>query len=67
MLIPESLRQRLPKRKSKDDLAKHYNEMEKIELEKGDFLAMVIAAFITFMPVVIIALIVIFGLMWLLA
>ncbi|MCL2628178.1 MAG: hypothetical protein FWD44_05745 [Oscillospiraceae bacterium] len=51
------------KRKTKEELDEHY---DKIELEKGDFLAMVIAALITFLPVLLIALFVIFGLMWLL-
>jgi len=67
MFIPERLKQALPKSKSKKDLDKHYKEMEQLELEKGDFTAMVIAALITFLPVLIIALVVIFGLMWLLA
>jgi len=54
--------ERMPKRKTKEELDEHY---ENVKLEKGDFLAMVIAAFITFFPVVIVAMVVIFGLMWL--
>ena len=50
------------KKKTKEELDEHYNKMEEVELEKGDFLAMVIAALITFLPVVIIAMVVIFGL-----
>jgi len=55
----------LGKKKTKEELDEHYNKMEEVELEKGDFLAMVIAALITFLPVVIIAMVVIFGLIWL--
>jgi hypothetical protein len=63
MLLPKRLRDVLPKSKSKEDLDKHY---EGLELEKGDFLAMVIAAFITFIPLLIIIMGMIYGLLWLL-
>jgi len=53
---------RLPKKKTQEELDAHYDN---IELEKGDFLAMIIAAAITFIPVVIVILVIIFGLMWL--
>ena len=53
----------VPKKKTKEELDEHYKN---IELEKGDFLAMCIAAFITFLPVVIIAMAVIYGVIWLL-
>ena len=53
------------RKKTKEELDEHYNKIEEVELEKGDFLAMVIAALITFLPVVIIAMVVIFGLIWL--
>jgi len=65
--LPEKFRSRLPKKKTKSELDKHYSSIEEVELEKNDFLAMVIAAIITFLPVVIIAMIVIYGLLWLLA
>jgi len=55
----------LLKKKTPEQLDTHYNEMEKAEPEKGDFLAMVIAAFITFLPVLIVTLAVIFGVIWL--
>jgi len=61
--VPNRLKELLPKKKTKEQLDEHYN---KIELEKGDFLAMCIAAIITFLPVLIIALVAIFGLMWIL-
>ena len=35
-------------------------------LEKGDFLAMVIAAFITFLPVLLITMVAVYGLIWVL-
>jgi len=66
MFIPEKLRQALPKKKSKNELDKHYADMEHVELEKGDFLAMCIAALITFLPVLIIAMVAVFGILWLL-
>jgi hypothetical protein len=53
----------LAKDKTKEELDKHYNGMS---LEKGDFTAMVIAALITFLPVLIIAMAVIYGIIWLL-
>ena len=62
MLFPERLKSLLPKKKTNQQLDEHY---EKIELEKGDFLAMVIAAFITFIPVLIVILVVFFGILWL--
>ena len=53
-------------RKTDEELDKHYNNIEETGLEKGDFLAMVIAAVITFFPVLIIAMVFVYGLMWLL-
>jgi len=50
------------KKKTKEELDAHYDS---IELEKGDFLAMVIAALIVFLPVLIISLVVVFGILWL--
>jgi len=66
MFLPSRLKDLLGKKKAKEKLDKHYDDMEKAELEKGDFLAMVIAAFITFLPVLIITLVVFFSLLWLL-
>jgi hypothetical protein len=63
MFFQERLKKLLPKQKTKEELDEHY---DKIELEKGDFLAMVIAAFITFVPVLIIVLALFAGVMWLL-
>ena len=54
---------RLPKKKTKEELDEHY---KKVELEKGDLPAMIIAAFITFFPVLVIAMVVFYGVMWLL-
>ena len=65
MSLIDRYRERLPAKKSKEELDKHYSEVEKAGLEKGDFLAMVIAAFITFFPVLIVAMVIFFGLMWL--
>jgi len=63
MYIPEWFKNRLPKKKTREELDEHYDS---IELEKGDYLAMVIAAFITFFPILIIAMVVFFGVLWLL-
>ena len=52
----------LPKKKTKEELDEHYKN---IKLEKGDFAAMVIAAFITFLPVLIVVMVVFFGVLWL--
>ena len=53
----------LPKKKTKEELDEHYDN---VELEKGDFLAMCIAAFITFLPVLIVAMVIVYGVIWLL-
>jgi len=64
MFFPKRLKDILKKEKTKEELDEHYKN---IELEKGDFLAMVIAAIITFLPVLIIAMTVIYGLIWIFA
>jgi len=61
-MIPSRFKEILNKKKTKEELDEHY---EKIELEKGDFLAMVIAAFITFLPVLIVLLVLFYGIAWL--
>lgn len=43
----KKLRALLPKRKTEQELDEHYRRMEELQLEKGDFTAMLIAAFIT--------------------
>ena len=64
MSFLERFRSLLPKEKTPEELEEHYNKME--DLEKKDYIAMLIAAFITFMPIVIIALLVFYGILWLL-
>ncbi|MCL2124674.1 MAG: hypothetical protein FWH33_01650 [Oscillospiraceae bacterium] len=63
MFLNNKAKNLLPKSKTKDELDERY---DKVELEKGDFPAMIIAAFITFFPVLIIAMAVLFGIIWLL-
>ena len=63
MFLLDKFRARLPKQKTKEELDAHFKS---IELEKGDLPAMIIAALITFLPVVIIAMAVFYGLLWLL-
>jgi hypothetical protein len=53
----------LAKDKTPEELEEHYKGME---LEKGDLPAMLIAAIITFLPVSLIAMAVIYGALWLL-
>jgi len=60
-MLPDRLKEIFSRKKSKEELDKHY---ESIELEKGDFLAMVIAGIITFLPILIVVLVVFFGLAW---
>lgn len=40
----------LPRNKTKEELDAHYEQMD---LEKGDMLAMILAGFITFVPVLL--------------
>ena len=60
----DKLKELFPKKKTQEELDEHYENAP--ELEKGDFLAMVIAAFLTFFPVLIGAMLLFFGLLWLL-
>jgi len=62
-MLPERFTRLVGKKKTQKELDEHY---DKIELEKGDFFAMIIAAFITFFPVLLIAMAVLFGALWLL-
>jgi len=62
LLLPDRLKEIFSRKKTKEELDKHY---ESVELEKGDFLAMVIAGIITFLPVLIVALVFFYGLAWL--
>jgi len=62
LLLPDRLKEIFSRKKSKEELSKHYEE---VELEKGDFLAMVIAGIITFLPVLIVASALFYGLAWL--
>ena len=63
MFLNDLFKDRLAKQKTKEELDEHYDN---VELEKGDFLAMVIAAVVTFFPILIVAMVVIYGLIWLL-
>ena len=60
-MLPERFKQAFKNKKTQEELDEHYNN---IELEKGDFPAMVIAALITFLPVLLAALFVVYGLVW---
>ena len=53
-MILERWKKRLPEEKTREELDAHYERMEKLELEKGDFLAMVLGAFMAFWPLLLI-------------
>ena len=63
MFFPGKLREFFPKHKTKEELDERYKS---IEIEKGDLPAMIIAALITFLPVLIVAMLVVYGLAWVL-
>ena len=52
-MMLERWRKRLPKEKTREELDLFYEE-EKLDLEKGDRLAMFLAALITFLPLILI-------------
>ena len=54
-MMLERWRKRLPKEKTREELDLFYEE-EKLDLEKGDRLAMFLAALITFLPLILMAL-----------
>ncbi|MCL2665199.1 MAG: hypothetical protein FWE82_06265 [Defluviitaleaceae bacterium] len=64
MIFPSRLTKLFTRKKTQEELDEYYKN---VELEKGDFFAMVIAAIITFMPIVIISMAFIYGLIWLFA
>jgi len=56
------LRERLPKKRSREEVEAHYQKIEGVGgLEKNDFLAMVIAAFLTIGLPLLVMLAVIYG------
>lgn len=62
--VPGKLKNVLNRYRKTDEEVKAYQEG--IELEKGDLPAMVIASLVTFLPVAIIAMLFIYGLLWIL-
>ena len=61
-MLPERFKQVFRNKKTQEELDEHYNNLE---LEKGDYPAMVIAALLTFLPVLLIAMGIIYGIAWL--
>ncbi len=59
MSLFDKYRDRMPKERNKESLDEHYDN---IELEKGDLAAMLIAALITFGPLILVISIVYIGL-----
>jgi len=62
-ITPRRIKEILDKNKKTDAEVEAYQNS--IELEKGDFLAMVIAALITFLPVLIVVMVIFYGVLWL--
>ena len=59
MAFIDRWKSRLPKEKTEEELEEHYKKMDEMDLDKGDFAAMIIGAFMAFWPIlVIVALIV---------
>ena len=58
----EKLKSKIAKPKTKEELDEYYDNLE---LEKGDIPAMLIAALITFVPVILIIMAVVYGFLWL--
>ncbi|MBQ9196185.1 MAG: hypothetical protein IJ157_02990 [Clostridia bacterium] len=58
MIILERWKKHLPQDKTPEELDRHYEQMEEMKLEKGDRLAMFLAALVTFLPVILIALVI---------
>ncbi len=54
MILLEKWKKRLPAEKTPQELDAHYSRMEKLELEKGDYLAMVLGAFLAFAPLLLV-------------
>lgn len=57
-MMLERWKKYLPKEKTPEELDRHYRAMENLPLEKGDRLAMFLAALITFLPVLLIAIVI---------
>ena len=64
IFTPRRFKEILEKNKKTDAQVEAYKDG--IKLEKGDYLAMVIAAIITFLPVLIVVLLIFYGIIWLL-
>jgi len=56
MKILERWKDRLPREKTPEELDAHYKEMEQLQLEKGDKLAMFLGALLAFWPLILIVL-----------
>lgn len=61
MLFPRKIKRVL----DVDALEERHQNEEKEELEKGDFLAMLISAFLVFTPVILLLIGIVYALMWL--
>ena len=46
-------KERLPKEKTQEELDAHFDRMDEMELEKVDFLAMILGAWMAFWPILV--------------
>ena len=54
MALLDYWRKRLPREKSEAELEEHYDKIDQMDLDKGDFFAMVVGAFMALWPVLLI-------------
>ena len=59
MALLDFWRKRLPKEKSEAELEAHYDRIDQMDLDKGDFFAMVVGAFMALWPVLLIVAIIV--------
>ena len=53
MAFLERWKSRLPKEKTQEELDEHYDRMEEMEFEKGEFFAMFVGAWMALWPVLL--------------
>lgn len=59
MSFIERWKSRLPKEKTEEELNEHYDRMEEMDLDKGEYFAMIIGAWMALWPVLLIVAIIV--------
>lgn len=59
MAFLERWKSRLPKEKTEEELNEHYDRMEQMELDKGEYFAMLVGAWMALWPVLLIVAIIV--------